>query len=269
MKDGPVKAGLVGILERPASAYALSPAARFVPVKRFVVFCSARSGSTLLMSLLGSHPKVRAAFELLSEPRPAPVRYLEGQAVEAWLRGRKRAFGFKVTFEQLRWSEHTFGPSDEVLRRLHEKGYTIVFLDRRSNLSQALSHMQIERLKAERGQDGAGHFQKDDDFEFRPYPVDAVEVLARLHHHESYAAWARTVLEGLPHLDLVYEDDLEPPERHQATADRIYEALGLESAPVESPLVRVTPPSPLDRVENIDELRAVLAPTRYASVLDE
>lgn len=259
---------LVNVVDRPTSAYALALASRFVHIRRFVIFCSARSGSTLLMSLLGSHPEVTANYELLSEPRPWAIRYLEGKAVEAWLRGRKKAWGFKVTFEQLRWGERSFGPGRELLEQLHDRGYTVVFLDRRSILSQALSHMQIERLKGERGRDGAGHFQRDDDFAFTPYEVDPVEVVARLHWHETYRNWARSVVETLPHLELVYEDDLERPDRQQATADRLFEALGLSSAPVDSPLVRVTPPAPRDRVKNLDELDAVLSRTRFRELLD-
>jgi hypothetical protein len=69
------------------------------------------------------------------------------------------------------------------------------------------------------------------------------------------------------HLALHYEDDLEQPEHHQATCDRIFRFLGVPSAPVSTPFRR-RPDGLLEQISNADELLAALRSTRFEPFVD-
>lgn len=251
---------------RSSVAYPLGTASKALPIRRFIVFSSARSGSTFLINLIGHHRDVDVDYELFDHPRRWPARYLDGRATLAFLLGA-RAWGFKLTFAQLRWFEDSFGPGHSFLERLRHQGYVVIFLDRRSHFLQALSHMHIEAVSAGRSEK-KGHFNRGERFVFEPFVADPVEVIARLHWLEDFGSWAHAAIDGLAHVRLSYEDDIEPQEQHQATADKIFAALELPSVRVESPLVAVAPPTARERVKNYAELAEVLSGTRYAAVLD-
>jgi hypothetical protein len=95
-------------------------------------------------------------------------------------------------------------------------------------------------------------------------PADLINVLERA---ETWKARLDGIVEGLPQIRLVYEDDLADASTHQATVDRLCATLGLPSAPVTTNLVRVTPGSMSDRVTNYDEIVDALARSRFAELL--
>ncbi len=130
-----------------AAAYAVGATGwrpRFRKLRPFLVLGSARSGTELLGELLDSHPQVRCEGELFHERRPLAPRYLYGKTVVARAQGF-RAWGAKLLFHQLHWFESSFGSSRSFLRGLHRDGFTLVVLERRNPLLQALSFVHAER----------------------------------------------------------------------------------------------------------------------------
>ena len=61
-------------------------------------------------------------------------------------------------------------------------------------------------------------------------------------------------LKDLPHLHLSYEADLLPPERHQATADRLFEWIEVGTAPVAARNRKILPDDPRATIANYDEV---------------
>src|SRR5690606_22640270 len=96
-------------LHSRAAAYAAS-ALPAPPAARFVIVCLPRSGSELLVDLLGQLPGVTCDGELLQEPVLRPVRFLEGRARLGRLRGA-RAWGCKLLVQHLQWYEARYGPA--------------------------------------------------------------------------------------------------------------------------------------------------------------
>jgi LPS sulfotransferase NodH len=225
-----------------------------------VIFGTSRSGTELLTELVRSHPRVRYAGEIFGGPRRYPCAYLNGEAALARLRGY-RVWAFKLLFHQLRWYESSFGSAPEFLARLHARGFTLVVLERRNRLLQALSYIHAEQTQY--------HFRDGEHPGFEQLEVDPAEVVAVLHAFHTDGAWGRGVLGDLPRIELCYEDDLATPEAQRAATERVLTAVGLDPHVPKTSLVTVAPGTVRERVRNYDDLAATLARTRFASFLDE
>lgn len=210
---------------------------------RAVLFAQGRTGSTLLESLLASTGQLRAHGELLDgKPRPVahPLPYVLG--LSRWHRGH---FIFHVKVYQL--LEHQRRPVDpgEFLRALHGAGWKIIWLRRENPLRHALSSLVAARR-------GTRH-KFDDVVEDLRFEVDLEALASRVRLRARAAEDEVRALGDLPRIELVYERDLLPADRHQATADRTFRYLGLPSAPVRTEHRRVTPLALEELIRNYRE----------------
>jgi LPS sulfotransferase NodH len=231
------------------------------PRRRFVIVCTPRSGSELLVDLLDQLPGVRCVGEILDHEVRSPLRFLEGRARIAGARGA-RVWGCKVLAQHLLWYESRYGRSATVLARLVADGWTVVLLRRRNVLASALSALHAE-------QTGRFHLRDDDDAGGDPLDADPTTILAWVHAFDEYQRWLEAQVAALPHEVVVYEDDLRDEGAQQVTVDRLAAALGATAAPVCSRLRRTAPPDPWARVADVEGLRRLLAHSRYAHLVDE
>jgi LPS sulfotransferase NodH len=229
------------------------------PKRRFLILTSGRSGSDLLVSLLDSHPQLMCDGEVLMMRRALPEQLIRSREALAGLR-RARAYGFKLTRDNI-LAQGVAEPAAFV-HALHERGYRIVLLERRDLLQHAISYARAEQA-------GYVHHRRTDRSEFSATALDPIAVVAFMYVLEEVGNFCRHALSAIPHLKLVYEDDFATPERQQASADQICDALGLRSAPVHSDLVRVTPGATEQQLSNYEELAELLAGTRYAKYLPQ
>jgi LPS sulfotransferase NodH len=226
------------------------------PEARFAILTSGRTGSELLVSLLGAHPQIACDGELLAIRRLAPRALLDSRAALAGLRGA-RAWGFKVMRSHL-LVQSARDPAEQ-LREMAAEGIRLIGLERRDVLQQAISFV--------RAAGGTYHHRRGDAGRFEPVALDPATVIASMVVLEEAARFDRELLAGGDSLDLVYEDDLLEPARQQATVDRIAAWLGLAPRPVASDLVKLTPRATAELVSNYDELSAAVAATRFAHFL--
>jgi LPS sulfotransferase NodH len=222
---------------------------------RFVIVTSGRTGSELLVSLLSSHPKIVCEGEIMSLPRAAPSAALLQRSLRARRRGQ--AYGFKLLPDHARLQQRA-DPAGYI-RGLHDKGFRIVHLERRDWLNQAVSVL--------RALSSQFHFRRGDRAVVAPLRVDPIAVLSVLWMIEDRVRFLRSAVANLPTLELVYEDDLETEERQARTVVRVCEYLGLAPAPAETELVKLTPRSAIEQLENFDEVAALLGATRFAWLL--
>ena len=227
------------------------------PRVRFVVFGSGRSGTTLLAELLNCHPEIVCERELLHHPLVAPRAHVDRRCALA----AKPVYGFKLLIRHLLEVQSLKEPTGFV-RRLHEDGYRILHVQRMNPLRKALSYIVAHRRQIWFAPQGAERAPVA--LEVRMPDLD--RWLARL---ERWSAAEQEALRGLPHLSIVYEDDLLRSESHQATLDRSCAWLGVPSAACKASLTRIAPDRIRDLVLNYDELAAHLAGTPYERVLDE
>ncbi len=228
------------------------------PPVRFAIVATGRCGSELLVAALDSRDDIRCEGEVLGVPRRFQVAHLHGRVVGARLRG-VRAWGCKLTPFTL-VANPLLGSPESFVEHLHREGFQLVYLRRRDLVRHALSHISARER---------GFHQRSDDapVAWAPLVVDPVDLIAHMAHVEVDEALLDRCAAAADGLQLVYEDDLEPPGAVQATADRIADHLGLDHAPVRAAFAKVTPHNLCDSVLNWDEVERALRATRFAESL--
>ena len=248
-------------LARQAAAY-LSPLrpSRRRPIAEgrvsFVIFAQGRTGSTLLASLLNSHEGVHCDNEILGWPVRFP---------DAWVKANRRRhpqshYGFKVKPYELTVDQRL--DPGAWLRRMHDRGWKVINLSRKNVLRHALSNMVAEHI-------GGYTFRGVDPGESAGVTVDVDMLLGAMSVRSEQREVELAALGGVPHVSVCYEDDLLRPERHQATLDRISDALGLPPAKARTEMRRITTDDLRTTIANYDEVVAAVGATRWAPLLQQ
>lgn len=99
-----------------------------LPEKKFVIFGRGRSGSTLLVELLDSHPQIHCDNEILHDRVLFPRLYIDSCAS----RYQSQVYGFKFLSYQIKDVQRISQPK-KFLLQLYQSGYKIIYL-RRENL---------------------------------------------------------------------------------------------------------------------------------------
>jgi len=232
---------------------------------RFVIVNTGRSGSTLLVDLLRSHPAIDCRDELLNERRwqgwrrPAgwllrayPAPYLERQA----RRSPRPVYGFKLkTGGQV----HDLG---RTLHSLHQRGWRLLYLHRRDALQQTFSWCVAQ---------ASGHWQATTGQPSASSGAVTLDVSNFLHDLRTCVQDRQTLAElmrALPHLPLVYEDDLQDSARWPATGARVCAWLGIAAAPLTSRVVKTWERPYRDLVTNYDAIIAAVAASPFYDLVN-
>ena len=243
----------------------------------FILIMEARSGSSLLVSLLNSHPNIICYPELLvDQPQDiqediariisaggAPERispYAQSpqyQPVSAYTKSNLASVGFKTKLWDLR-------DRAEFKKILSASGYKIIVLTRKNHLRTAISQMNAERLAASRGVynlrsgiDSLGGKLS--------VPIPRIHTLLDEIRNSSEAALAYAREYHSAPLVLYYED---LNERLEATTARVLDFLGASTYPLHASFEKATPTDLHDVVENLPELEEELHGTEWEYLLD-
>ena len=227
------------------------------PSVRFIIYGQGRSGSSVLLDLIGSHPEVDCESEVFNRKVAWrllwPDRYLRARADM----GRRKAYGCKMKIYQMTDDQGIEDPH-RFLLDLHAEGWKVIHLVREDLFRKALSLVVAEtrgQFLDRRNEGGAGLG------ELRIDPDRLVEAMRERREADEQESAA---LEGIPHVRVTYERDLQDPALHQATSDRVLEYLGLPSAPVETRYVRTSRSHPSEFVTNYAEVFEAVARTEFA-----
>lgn len=226
------------------------------PLTKFFIFGFQRTGSTLLVDLLDSHPHIHCEGELLLGKVFSPITFLECRSRLC----EKDVFGFKLLTPHFQYQG--IQKPDMFLADLCQAGYKTIKLKRRNILRAALSlYYAIV----------SGIFHFNDNYEEAPLPkiiIEPKELLDKIQWIEFHSTLQDRLSENLPHLEIIYEDDLQNNLFHQNTVDRIADYLGVPHAPVHTNWAK----SPIDSISNIaanaDEITEFIRQTEYAEFLD-
>ena len=237
-----------------------------------------RSGSTWVVDMLDSHPRVLAYSELFMHGGEGTPKWGQEQDLPYWqtyARGKRRlakpywlwtylgeayrerpgieAVGFKLMYSQLTRISRPLMPA------LWLKRVRIIHLIRRNALDVVLSR------EAGAAREGRLHARDGEDVEAVRLNLDTDSLLRRMTLHERAIAGARVRFKrvGLPYTEVVYED-LASDESGFAA---LFEFLGVEPAPVSSSLQKLNPTAHEELIENYSEVRDALADTEFAGLL--
>jgi hypothetical protein len=228
---------------------------RPVEPTKFVVFAQGRTGSTLLVDLLDHLDGVHCDEEILDAPVLSTRLWVDAHRY----RHPDAVYGFKVKIVQLVDAQRVTDPA-AWLTDMHRRGWRVIHLWRRNLLRQVLSTMLAER----RGS-----------FVFRDRAVPALDKLvvdpAHLRHWMRVLAAVsvreREVIAAVPHTTVCYEDDLEHPDRQQATLDRLAAFLSRPTATARTEVKRTAAGPISDVVANVDDIERLLRGTEWESFL--
>jgi LPS sulfotransferase NodH len=247
---------------RVAYVNALAPLAPALgaPV-RFYLLATARSGSSLLRSMLDSHPDIRCDPEMLAKwgRLVPPARLYAARSVHARFRYKAHAYGSKAIADQVAAIPPDHGAT--FLARMNQRGYRIITVTRRDTLARAISRLEARRSRVWQHREG-------DHLHSGPILVRMEEIEAELNFAEHSLEFVEASVKELPHLRVVYEDDLDTPDAQQATFDRLCNELGLRRAKATTDIVRSGARSMRDRIANYDEMMEFVRGSRFAAYAD-
>lgn len=254
---GPLRAAARRGREMRTYLLAVGAASR-TPTRKFVIFAQGRTGSDLLASLLNSHPQIFCEGEILNTSVLLPMAFVKGRCAAS----TSDAYGYKLKIYHLTETQQ-MRDAGPFLAQMHAEGWRIIYLTRRNVLRQALSWFVAESRPRYQ------HRVSDGPIQMEKITVDCGALVRRMDERLHYLAGEKEVLATLPHTTVVYEDDLLDRERHQETLDVILGHLGLPSAPVSTDLVKITPPSLSDFVQNYADVERAVAMIGYARFLSD
>jgi hypothetical protein len=234
------------------------------PKKRFVILTQSRTGGSLLLGLLGSHPQIHCDGEIFNasgyQKVPSCKLYLTARSRITML-NKKDCYGFKLKYHHL--VDHQ-GLSDAdasaFMKMLCEEGWKVIYLRRNNVLRRVLSGY-IAKKRALR------HVKKEDRETLKKVKVECETLLNDLHDGERRSAIDEGIVKDIPHLLVEYETDLLDAERHPKTCARIFEYLELAGALVSSGLGKTSTDDLSESIENYQELETILRNTKYYSAL--
>ena len=230
-------------------------------LKYFIVITQERSGSTCLLDLLSSHPQILTNPHVFYNYKKLPVNFAKEQFV--YSHKNVRGFKFRIQPFNLAYNIENRNIARKSLQDLIDQGVTIIYLKRENILRQAISHLIADATKKQ-------NFRKGQ----KPIKLTSIEIVSEeivnyMKSRELALKFEHETLQGLPHISLTYEQDLQNEECHQITMDKVCQALDLNSSPTITRYARISNNKLSDYIINYDEIAEVLNNSSYGQYLKE
>lgn len=246
------------MLEGAVYRKALMAGSKLEDKTRFFIFGQGRTGSTLLVTMLDSHPQIHCEDELLFHPRLFPMLYIRGKCVAT----EKPVTGFHVKCYQLT-RDQGMKEARPFIERLNREGWKMIFLRRQEVFKHAVSPILAKARNL-------WHIGKGNE---STSPTEAVSlkpeaVVGAIRGREKFTRIEEEIVREIKHLPLVYEQDLQTPEQRERTSARLCEYLGVESQILSSPLKATTSKSIASSISNFQEVAEAVRQAGLGSYLD-
>ena len=226
------------------------------PRQRFVIYMQGRSGSSFFCDLLDQHPEVRCNTELFNSRCLNPIRFLKG--ISHYYGKKYPVWGFKVKNYQL---ERQRLPIRSFLEQLAKDQYKIICLTRSNSFRMSLS-MWVAYKRGEQYHNIEGVKDR------KKVTVSPEEVMRVIEQNEEMRQEMQKALQNIDALQLVYEEDLETPEKAAASCERAFRFLGVEPIEVQSKFRKVSTGRLSDDLENAEEIYEFIKNSKYAHFLE-
>lgn len=223
----------------------------------FVVLDIGQSGGMHLFQWFYAHKKITFQEDILSQA----VRFPRMSVYQRVRQCNSDVYGFSATVEQLRQVQRMADPN-QFLQDLHRGGCRVIYLHRRDALRHALATLKTYSV----------NFRFDTPESIARtgrFTVNVGELIDCLQYLDNQRVEAHAILNEVPHLSLVYEEDLIDPNNYQMTAERLSTFLDIpDIQPIGNPL-KLVHQQLEDIVTNYDELCKGLEQSDYAYLLTD
>lgn len=201
-------------------------------MKKFLVFGIDRTDSTLATSLLNSHPLIHCDGELFGTFH---WRRWRRPLLQAWQRHSTPYITFRRTIQRYRKQVNTYGfklkvdqisHPEQKLPQLHRAGWHILYLSRLSVFDPVILALAARHT-------GRWHNRwAQDHFQVAPFVIDKNQFQGMLTSRLDQIRRCRVITDSLPHLPLIYEQDLQSSQQWDVTIARICDCVGLAAPPI-------------------------------------
>lgn len=222
----------------------------------FVVLDIGQSGLITLMKWFAAHHNVSFQADILSKA----VRFPRMSVYQRIRQSSGDVYGFSINVKQLREVQRLADPN-QFLRDLHRGGCRIIYLHRRDMLRHVIATL---RTYTSDHNENFTHPQKQSKF-----IVDVSELIACLTYLDNQRLEANAILHNLPHLSLVYEDDLMDPNSYLTTAQKLSDYLDIPNLQPASSALKLVHQRITDIVENYEEIHSGIEASDYAYLLTD
>lgn len=216
-----------------------------LPASGFIILAQGRTGSTLLQSLLDSHPRIRCDREVLGNRKREPLQYVTGMALRE--RALGRFWGFKAKYYQISKSITDLS-GNEFMLELQQRDWKVLHLYRRNILKTAIS--TIIGRQRETWKYGQRDKKTSD-----PCYIDPKMLCDFINYRRDQNNADREFLAGVEHFPIAYEDRLE---NGTDSLEDLLHFLGLEAHPLKTSLRKTNGKSSVaSSIANWDQLRDI------------
>jgi hypothetical protein len=214
----------------------------------FAIICLGRTGSTMLVDLLTSHPEIECKGELFNpvkgELRDVPIASrmtrLSGSAFDT----QRPVRGFKMPFD---WILMHPGIFDE----LRHIGYSMIWMHRQNALDHFLS-MKLAALNST--------WKSDRLYKIQSLSLDPWEFVRFIGYRDVATSLISSFASGMRHITVYYED-LARPQTHES----LLSFLGTSPAELTTTAtMRARTKGPHEIIENYDEMASFFRDSPYA-----
>lgn len=170
-----------------------------------------------------------------------PFSFVQG--IAKWRSPRHFVFHLKI-YHLTRDRENKVDPA-EFLGSLERAGWKCIYLKRENTVQQQLSNLLAE---------ARGSYHKFDDAEESlSIHVNCQSFVDNVKERIRFAEEERACLASLPHIDVIYEEDLLKQERHNETIRKILEYVSLPPVSSSTPHRKVNKHEMNELIENYSE----------------
>lgn len=227
------------------------------PIAKCVLFGQGRTGCSTLGELLSSHPQFQYDDEILLFNVFFPRLFIKAMCALS----KKDIYGFKIKIYQLTKSQNIQDPK-QFMHELYRQGWKIIYIKRRNLLHREVAALTAKSCRL--------RFKSEDTPSngVKVY-IDCKGLIERMQRRGMYLAQEEEILKNLPHITIVFEDDLLRAENHQRTLDKILDYLGLPSVPVKTIFLRAASKRLSDYIQNYEEVVRAISQTKYVKFLED
>ena len=136
-----------------------------------------------------------------------------------------------------------------------DDGFKIIYLNRTNILKHAVSNMRAQSL--------GYHQLKKDKRQFEKIYLDPSDLERWMDLSRALQCYESRLLDGLPHLNLTYEHNLEHEENHQATINHVCSYLSVQTIECTTDYTKISPTALVDSVSNFDQVVSHLSKGKY------
>ena len=230
--------------------------------KKFLIFGQGRTGSTLLVNILNSHPDIYCEGEIFNNAQNLgkgnilfPNLLLKGKTKLF----RNYAYGFKVKIYQLTQQKKIASPR-AFLKELANQNWKIIYLKRDNIFEHAMSNIRAE--------DTGVYHQFNKQSKSRKIKVDLNTLQRIMNERTTFLDQEKEILLDIKYCQVIYEKDLLNDEKKQETANRIFDFLDLPHHNITFNLNKINKDKWSVIISNYEEVKTFLESRKQLHLLN-